>query len=435
MEDILLIIQQINTIFWEYIGLVAILGIGIYLTYRSKGMQFKVLYNFKLHFNELRHEGRQTGRDGIHPFKLFFASVGGMVGIGNIVSVGAAIIIGGPGSIFWMWVTSFAGMLIKYSEIYLGIKYRISNGKGSYNGGPMYYLQAAFKNKIWAYLSAFLLCIYGIEIYQFTVIVDRVEHTFDLDRSMVMICILMMCVYTVTGGIKRMANICSVMMPIFMVTYVLVCLYIISMNYQALPEIFFSIFHGAFNGHAPLGGFVGSSMLLVSSTGVARGVYASDIGVGYDSVVQSETMAEYPMQQARISIYALFADTFICMMTTLILAVTGAWHNMGHLSHEKVVPHVLSLYLPYADLFMTCLLFLAGFTTVVAYFSAGLKNAAFINNKYGSTIYIIYAICAFVFFSYYPADEIAPIMFFISGLLLLINVSGIIKLIKDVKFY
>jgi AGCS family alanine or glycine:cation symporter len=433
METFLSTINNSQLLFWEYLGLPAIVLMGLYLTYISRGMQFKVLWNFKRHIAELRSVGYKKA-DGVHPFKLFFASVGGMVGIGNIVSVGAAISIGGPGSIFWMWIASLSGMLIKYSEIYLGIKYRVSDGKGSYNGGPMYYLQVAFKNKFFAYASAVLLCIYGIEIYQFTVIVDRIEHTFHIERNLVTLTILVLCLYTVIGGVRRMANICSVMMPLFMFCYILVCAYIIFMNYQALPEVFYSIFHGAFNGHAPIGGFIGSTMTLVASTGVARGVYASDIGVGYDSVVQSETMAEHPKQQARVSIYALFTDTFICMMTTLVFAVTGGWHKMSDAQSDVAVSQILGMYLPYSEVFMTCLLFLAGFTTVVAYFSAGMKNAHFIHHKYGTYGYLLYAIFAFVFFTNYPADAIMSIMLLIAPLLLLLNIAAIIKLIKVIEF-
>lgn len=434
MDNLLLAIDQLQTFFWEYIGFVIIFATGLYLTYLSKGMQFKALWHFKPHLAELRREGRDRSKDGIHPFKLFFASVGGMVGIGNIVTVGAAITIGGPGSIFWMWVASFSGMLIKYSEIYLGIKYRVSDGKGSYNGGPMYYLQIAFKNKFWAYLSAALLCIYGIEIYQFTVVVDRIEHTFDFDRNLVVIGLLVMTLYTVVGGIRRMATICSVMMPIFMLSYIFICFYIVIIHYHTLPDVITSILHGAFCGNAPLGGFIGSTMILAASTGISRGVYAADIGIGYDAVVQSETMVENPRQHARMSIYALFTDTLICTMTTLLFAVTGSWHTMNKIPSAEVVSHILDNYLPQADLFITFLLFFAGFTTVVAYFSAGIKNATFISGKYGKTCYITYAICAFIFFAHYPADALVPIMFFVGGLLMLLNVAAIIRLIKHIEF-
>lgn len=437
MEQILQAIAYLQEIYWSYIGWALLCITGVYLTIKSGGFQFKVLSNFKTNFNELLKEGKRGDRHGIHPFKLYFASIGGMVGVGNIVGVGAAVMIGGPGSIFWMWVACFSGMLLKYSEIYLGIKHRVSCGNGSYNGGPMYYLQKAFTGslgKFLSYLFAVLLCIYGIEVFQFTILVDRIEHTFNFDRNIIIAILTIMSVYIVVGGIKRLSNICSVMMPFFMIGYIAVCLYIIILNYNALPVVLVDIFRGAFAGHAPIGGFVGSTMLMAAYQGTSRAVYAGDIGVGFDSCVQSETMISDPKKQAQIAIYALFTDTFICMMTTLLLAVTGAWYSMNNLPSDNIVPHVLSVYLPYADIFMTILLFFAGFTTVIAYFAVGVKNAIFISPRYGKWTYIILGIGAFAYFPRFPADDVLNIMLFISGCLVLINVCGIFKLIKEVKF-
>lgn len=437
MEQVFQAIAYLQEIYWSYIGWALICCTGLYLTVKSGGFQFKVLSNFKTNFNELLKEGKRGDRHGIHPFKLYFASIGGMVGIGNIVSVGAAVMIGGPGSIFWMWVACFSGMLLKYSEIYLGIKHRVSCGKGSFNGGPMYYLQEAFTGKLGKFLSylfAVLLCVYGIEVFQFTVLVDRIEHTFHFDRIMIIAVLAVMSVYTVMGGIKRLSSICSVMMPFFMIGYIAVCLYIIGVNYGILPTVVIEIFRGAFEGHAPIGGFVGSTMLMAAYQGTSRAVYAGDIGVGFDSCVQSETMISDPRKQAQIAIYALFTDTFICMMTTLLLAVTGAWYSMNDAQSADVVSIVLSSYLPHADIFMTILLFFAGFTTVVAYFAVGVKNAMFISPKYGKWTYILLGICSFAYFPHFPADDVMQIMLFISGCLVLINVFGILKLIKEVKF-
>lgn len=434
METILDTVDGLQNLFWGYIGFISICTSGIYLTIISKGLQFKALRNFKSNFNDLRKEAKNSSEDGVHPFKLYFASVGGMIGLGNIISIGTGVMIGGPGSIFWMWVASFSGMLLKYSEIYLGVKYRVKNKKGGYNGGPMYYLQEAFKSKVFAYISAFLLCIYGIEIYQFVVLVDRIEHSFQFDRQLIIIGLLIISLYTVVGGVKRLANICSVMMPVFMLTYILMCFYIIFYNYAILPDVFYLIIDGAFHGHAPIGGFVGSTMMMASYQGTSNAVYSGDIGIGYDSVVQSETMISDPKKQARVAIYSLFSDTFICMMTTLIISITDAWHFLNHLPSANVVSNVLSDYFPYADLFITVLLFFAGFTTVVAFFTSGIKNAKFLSPKYGKYIYIIYAICAFILFSKYKADKIYPIMLFVGGLLVLLNTCGILKLSKKIEF-
>ena len=146
--------------------------------------------------------------------------------------------IGGPGSIFWTILASLSGMLLKYSEIYLGVKYRVQNPKGGFNGGPMYFLQKAFKPKVFAYVFAFLLCLYGVEISNFLIIVDRLEHSFEFDRYIIILGLLAAVIYSSIGGISRLANICSVIMPIFMIGYILFAIYIIDCNASILPEFF-----------------------------------------------------------------------------------------------------------------------------------------------------------------------------------------------------
>jgi alanine or glycine:cation symporter, AGCS family len=166
-----------------------------------------------------------------------------------------------------------------------------------------------------------------------------------------------------------------------------------------------------------------------------RAVYAADIGIGYDAIVQSETRIEQPRLQSLISIYALLTDIFICTMTTLLFAITGAWHKLTHIPSSDIITHILGDYISNADIFITVLLFIAGFTTVVAYFGAGMKTSTFLNKKYGKWVYIIYAIFTFIYFSYYSSETIVPIMFLIAGLLVIINISAVIKLIKEIKFY
>ena len=235
IEDIFSAIVYINNLYWSYLGWILIVISGLYLTIISKGLQFRALFHFKKNLNSILLEAKND-KIGIHPLKLYFASVGGMIGLGNIVGISIAIMIGGPGSIFWTLLASAFGMLIKYSEIYLGVKYRIQNDSGGFDGGPMYYLQEAFGSKIIAYIATLLICLYGVETYQFLVLVDRIEHSFDFDRNLVIGGLLLLVIYTVMGGVNRLANICTVLMPIFMVLYILCSLYVIGINIEILPE-------------------------------------------------------------------------------------------------------------------------------------------------------------------------------------------------------
>ena len=210
--------------------------------------------------------------------------------------------------------------------------------------------------------------------------------------------------------------------------------YIIACNASLLPEFFKTVLESAFTGHAQLGGFVGSSMILSAYLGISKTVYSGDIGIGYDSIVQSETRIVNPHRQATLAIYALFTDTLICILTNTMLGVTGAWYTLNHFAPSDIVAQLLSGYIPYSDLFMTLLLFFAGFTTIIAYLAAGIKCAQFINLKYGKTIYLLYAIFAFIFFCNFSQTNVMIIMGLLSGLLVLLNVSGILRLRQDIEF-
>ncbi|CAN0573387.1 unnamed protein product, partial [Ectocarpus sp. 12 AP-2014] len=272
MDSVFSIITFLNNFYWNYIGWVLIAFTGIYLTFLSHGLQFRALFNFRTNIKQIYSEGSKKSNDGIHPFKLYFASVGGMVGLGNIVFISTAIMIGGPGSIFWTILASLSGMLLKYSEIYLGVKYRVQNPNGGFNGGPMYFLQQAFKPKVLAYIFAFLLCLYGVEISNFLIIVDRIEYSFEFNRYIIIFALLLAVLYSSMGGIKRLANICTLIMPIFMVSYIIFSSYVIVCNANLLPEFFKTVLVSAFTGHAQIGGFVGSTMILFAYLGISQTV-------------------------------------------------------------------------------------------------------------------------------------------------------------------
>jgi alanine or glycine:cation symporter, AGCS family len=434
MDQVFSVIIFLDSFFWSYIGWALITLVGIYLTIVSRGFQFRALFNFRSNLKEIFAEGGDKTQSGIHPLKLYFASVGGMVGLGNIVYISTAIMIGGPGSIFWTILASFSGMLLKYSEIFLGVKYRIKNKTGSFDGGPMYFLQKAFKSKASAYIFAFLLCLYGVEISNFLIIVDRIEHSFEIERYLVIGALLLMVLYTAIGGINRLANICSVIMPVFMISYVILAVYIIACNANLLPAFFMNVLESAFKGQAPIGGFVGSSMILGAYLGISKTIYSGDIGIGFDSIVQSETRVVNPKKQATLSIYALFTDTIICLLTNIMLGITGAWYTLNNLAPSDIVSTVLSDYMIHSDVFMTILLFFAGFTTIIAYLAAGVKCATFINPTYGKTFYLLYSIFAFIFFCNFSQENVMVIMSLLSGMLVLLNVAGILKLKKDIEF-
>lgn len=433
IEQFFRVLEVVDEFYWSYIGFVLIVSAGAYFTIKSKFFQFKTIFRLKRTIRELQECADKKGQ-GTHPIKLYFASVGGMIGLGNMVGVITALNIGGPGALLWLWVASFSGMLIKYSEIYLGLKFRQPNQQGGFDGGPMYYLKKAFKNPAFSILAAFLLCIYGVEVNQFLIITDTLTSTFSLNRWLVIGFLLIATLYTGLGGVNRLATVCTWLMPGFMIAYVVLCLWIIGHHVHELGDVFKTIIKSAFQGHAALGGFAGSTFILAAQHGISRAVYSGDIGVGYDSIIQSESMTTHPERQARLAIYALLTDSVVCTMSMLVVLVTGVWCQAGSYQPSQFVCMALQLHIPYTEYFMAIFFFLAGFTTIIAFFTVGLKCARFLSGRYGQYLYVLYAIFAFIFFSFFDQTKVYLIMSLSGGFLVLLNLSGILRLRHHIKF-
>ena len=429
--------ELLDSILWDYICLFLIVSIGLYLTIKNKFFQIFILCKPKKYIGELLNSA-EKGKKGVHPIKLYFSSIGGMVGLGNLVAVTSVITLGGPGGVVWMWLASFIGMIVKYSEIYLGIKYRVKT-KNGYDGGPMYFLQAAFKgskfklDKILPYTICFLLCIYGAEVSNFLIITDTFVDNFGMEKTQTIAVLLILVLISAVGGVQRLSSICSVMMPPFMISYLLLGLWIILTNANMVPSIMREIFSDAFTLKASATGIIGSNILLAMHYGIARAVYSGDIGIGYDSIVQSETQTIHPEKQARVAIFALFADTIICTITIMILFISGVVNIEGIKSSAYII-HAISQYLPRSDLYIAFLFFVAGFTTIIGYLVVGQKCAQFLSKKFGKIIYIIYATLAFIIFSFQNQADVMLVMSVSGGILMAINLAGVFILRKEVKF-
>lgn len=430
------ILNIIDSIYWSYIGFSLVMIAGLYFSFKTGFYQIRALAHLPRMVRALLEHAPQQSK-GLSPFKLYFASIGGMVGIGNIVAVITGLMIGGPGSLFWLWIASFAGMLIKYSEVYVGMRYRVSNKYGSYNGGPMYYVQAAFKGPLGkglAIFSALLLCIYGVEVYQFTVITDTLVQFFDWNREWVIGVILIFTLYIGIGGVRRMAALSSWLMPLFLILYIVLCSWVVLMHITQLPSLIVLVIKSAFVGQSAIGGFAGSTFLIAAQQGTSRAVYSADIAIGFDSIIQSESQLMDPYQQARLTILSTLTDTFICTLSMLTVLVTGIWTQAPDIAHSQYVATALSLYIPCANPLMVCIIFLAAFTTIQSYFVVGLKAANFVAPKSGAYIYILYAILSFWTFAHYDPTQVMLLMSLSAGCLILINVISIFRLRKSIKF-
>lgn len=417
---------------WGYIGIPIIVLLGLYLSFRSRFVQVRrfptIFRNFVSTFS--RKDGDTTS---LHPIRAFFASIGGSLGIGNVVAVSAAVKIGGPGTLVWIWMTAIIGALIKYSEVYIGMSQRRSMPDGTRRGGPMFFLQDAFGRSWPAALFCLFICLYSVEIYQFGVVASVTSRAMGISKWATALAFLAIILTVERGGFRRVGLIASYLVPFIVAIYVAMGSYVLFANFDRLPAVVMDILHSAFSARAAEGAFVGSTLLMAMSHGVRRGCYSSDIGVGYASIIHSASAATIPTKQASLLIFEVFMDTFfVCTMSVLLVLVTGTWtEDMDSL---LLVQAALGKYFPHMDIFMPFFISLLGYSVVITYFSTGMYTIRYFMPKWGPRLYYIYSIVAFMTFAFVENSTACSAMAFVGFLLLALNAAGIWKLRNSVSF-
>ena len=328
------VMNSFNDFLWGWFMIILLLGTHIFLTIRTKFVQRKTFKAIKLSVT------KDPDSDGdISPFQALATALASTIGTGNIIGVGTAIALGGPGAVFWCWLTGVFGIATKYSESLIGVKYRVKTSDGRMLGGAMYALERGFKfktlGKILAILFALfaLLASFGIGSgVQVNAISNIMNNTFDLgtvnlfgqDASVISIIVgvLVAAITAVVifGGIKSISRVCELLVPFMAVFYVLGCLIILGMNFDVLGKTFEMIFQDAFSLKSVAGGFLGSSLMLAARYGIARGLFSNESGMGSAPIVASAAQTRNPVRQAMISSTGTFWDTVVvCLMTGLVL--------------------------------------------------------------------------------------------------------------------
>jgi AGCS family alanine or glycine:cation symporter len=328
MEFISDLIGQLNGIVWGWPMLILILGVGIYLSLGLKlfpilqlGSAFKLLWN-----------GRSASGDGeIPPYQALMTAMSATVGTGNIAGVATAVFIGGPGALFWMWITALFGMATKFAEAVLAVKYREKDENGSFVGGPMYYIKNGMGQK-WAWLGT-LFAIFGAiagfgigNTVQSNSIAQVLEANFGFSPLVVGLVVMVAVGAVIIGGIKRIGKFAGAMVPFMAVAYVLSGLTIILMNADKVGDAFATIFTYAFNPISATGGFAGASIMMAIRFGVARGVFSNEAGLGSAPIAHASAQTSNPVRQGLIAMLGTFMDTLvICTITGLVIIISGEW--------------------------------------------------------------------------------------------------------------
>ncbi len=327
--------DQLNSFFaaassfvWGVPLLVLLVGTGILLTVRLRGIQVTMLTH-ALRETFVRPKSDEQG--DISHFKALMIALAATIGTGNIIGVATAISVGGPGALFWMWVTAAVGMATKYSEGVLAVKYRVVDENGEMSGGPMYYLERGLGQKWLGVLFALFgsIAAFGIgNLVQANAVAGNLKESIGLAPWITGVILAIFTALVILGGVKKIGNVSAVVVPTMAVIYVAGCLVILARFAGEVPGAISLVFHDAFTGTAATGGFIGATIMLAMQKGVSRGVFSNESGLGSAPIAAAAAKTNEPCEQALVSMTGTFIDTIIiCTMTGLVLIVTGAWHS------------------------------------------------------------------------------------------------------------
>lgn len=306
---------------------------GLYLTIRLGFLQL-IKLGPALRLALFERKDKDAAGGDVSQFQALTTALAATVGTGNIVGVATAISIGGPGALFWMWVTGILGMASKYSEAFLGVRYRTTDAKGEISGGPQYYLQRGIRGGFGKFLALFfavaaVLASFGIgNMTQGNSISGNVSESFGIPAWITGLVLAIMTMVVLVGGIKSIGRVTAAFVPIMIVFYVLGALFILLVNVDGIPAAIALIFTDAFTGTAAVGGFAGSAIILAIQMGVARGIFSNESGMGSAAIAAASAQTTHPVRQGLVSMTQTFIDTIIVVTCTgLVIITTGVWEQ------------------------------------------------------------------------------------------------------------
>lgn len=326
------LLNSINNFVWGPPLLILISGVGIYFTIRLKLLQlFHLPRAFRYIFTKEQGDNQSGDISAIGALATALAAT---IGTGNIVGVATAIQTGGPGALFWMWLIALFGMTTKYAECLLAVKFRGKDRDGYIAGGPMYYIEMGMGQK-WKWLAkmfAFfgvLVALFGIGTFpQVNGITTALNDTFNLPISITAIVLTLLVAAIILGGVQRISRISTIIVPFMAIAYVVASLVILLINIDKLPATVSLIVHAAFSPQSALGGVVGFTVMQAIQSGVARGIFSNESGLGSAPIAAAAAHTKEPVRQGLISMTGTFLDTIIvCTMTGLVVVMTGAWQG------------------------------------------------------------------------------------------------------------
>jgi len=393
------IFSVVSNYVWGPPMLVLLVGTGIYLTLKLRGVQFYGLFHaLYLAFIVRKEKGAEGD---ITHFQALMTALSATVGTGNIAGVATAIFSGGPGALFWMWMTGLFGMATKYAEAVLAVKYRIKDKRGEMCGGPMYYISRGLKKPWLGALFAIFAAVsaFGIgNMVQSNSVAEAVRVTFHIPNWLTGVIMAIFTALVILGGIRSIAKVAEVLVPFMIVAYVISALVVIFLKIDKIPEVFQLVIKSAFTPTAAAGGFLGATVKEAIRFGVARGVFSNESGLGSSPIAAAAAITTTSTAQALVSMTQTFIDTIIvCTMTGFVILITGVW--TGGTTGVELTARAFTAALPgnWGNLVVTIGLILFAYSTVLGWSYYGEKSIEYLLGEASVRPYrIIFTIFVFI---------------------------------------
>ena len=404
----------VNNFIWGVPAMICIIGVGLYLTIRTNFLQIrKFPYAIKTTIGRMFR--KKDASDGsLTPFQAVCTALAATVGTGNISGVAGAIAIGGPGAVFWMWISALLGMCTKFAEVTLAVHFREINANGELVGGPMYYIKNGLSKK-WQILailySAFgVLTVFGTgnatqvntittaidtALINFNIIPESASKTLNLVLGIVIMLLVGM---VLLGGIKRIGSVSEKLVPFMALLYIVLAIGVVVLNFERVPAVFHDIVYGAFNPAAVTGGVIGSFFLSLKK-GVSRGIFSNEAGLGTGSIAHACADTSKPVKQGMFGIFEVFADTIvICTLTALVILVSGVPVNYGAAAGaELTISGFTSTYGNWISVFTAVAMCCFAFSTIIGWGLYGARCIEFLfSEKVVKPFMIAYSLVAII---------------------------------------
>jgi len=428
-HPLLRFLKQASSWIWGLPLIILLLGTGLYLTVRLRFIQFRGLRK-ALHLAfVVRSE--KDGEGDINHFQALMTALAATVGTGNIVGVAGAVSIGGPGALFWMWMTGFLGMATKYAEAVLAVKYREKDDKDEMCGGPMYYLSRGLKQHWLGVLFAIFAAIaaFGIgNMVQSNSIAAAANSSFGISPGVIGAILMVLTGLVIIGGIKEIGKVTAVLVPFMIVAYVLGGLIILLLNAGKVPGAFALVFKGAFAPLAAAGGVAGFTVMKAINKGVSRGIFSNESGMGSAPIAAAAAKTKSPTTQALVSMTQTFIDTIIvCTITGLVIIISGLWKDQS-LKGLLLTNKAFSWGFSGGDIIVSFGIIFFAFSTILGWFYYGERSVLFLMGRKAILPYKTLWVGAVLLGAILKLDLVWTFSDVMNGLMVFPNLVGLIGL-------